>query len=51
MKSKFSELATVLGKNGYKYLVSTKGEETDVEIIKAAEKFYGEPMERVEAIR
>lgn len=47
MKYPYMYIATVLGKDGFRYCVSTKGLETDMEIIEMAESFYGKPMDKI----
>jgi hypothetical protein len=47
MKYPYMYVATVLGKDGFRYCVSTKGLETDMEIIEMAESFYGKPMDKI----
>ena len=39
--------ATVIGKDGKRYQVNTKGLTSDDEILKAAEKYYQKPMDKI----
>jgi hypothetical protein len=50
MKTPFNQyrfIAALIGRDGIKYMVSMDGNESDLELIKKAEAFYGKKMQVV----
>jgi hypothetical protein len=45
--SQYQWVAVVMDANGYRYCVSHKGIESESEIIKTAESFYGKKINRI----